>query len=837
MPLVGGFFRGSPVSPAPSFRRRSIFTSITLIGSEDLDVKSHPNLCTHSLDTLTKTGHASHTSSVCLRHRKLSVVSEVDERHSKVHLDVIISAWVLLLQADPPTPLTGAYSCGFKVRNRKSDTGDNYTHALCLIAPTRNACSVSVVTLPERLIPQYEKFSGFYCNSGEEEKGKQSPKDYKTSERRWPGKCDSIGTRVDCLPSLDRIGEARQCTRGYWSTGLLGDLPFHLPLHSGAAPYPPRFTLIGSRDLDVKSSPNIYSHSFTHDISPEVETLKPAVPLAQRIARWTSNPKVVGLIPARDAEIFCTAPWRSWSCAGLWRGGFRVQVMEPMRLIERRKEGAWETGDPQENPSTSGIVPHEKIRSGPAGDGTRFTLVGGKQASRSATAVHMQVARRSGFPRKLAGEVWGEAWSRRVVIVGRVEHGDGPWTADTLCPGWVTLDEGVSAATTQPGRPRVHTAPPRLDNCPHVINLCAGVISERLGAVAPTSRYELLAFMHRAPYLVLIQASTRPGTRAGIPAAMEHSYNTTAVRVLAFGTLSGCAVCGLYYRRTPFVELLPVKPMRLIERRKEGAWETGDPQENPSTSGIVPHEKIRSGPAGDGTRFTLVGGKQASRSATAVHMQVARRSGFPRKLAGEVWGEAWSRRVVIVGRVEHGDGPWTADTLCPGWVTLDEGVSAATTQPGRPRVHTAPPRLDNCPHVINLCAGVISERLGAVAPTSRYELRAFMHRTVQTRFTPAHHLLTRGGLVVRQLASHSGELGIVLDDTAGRRDFPFPLPLHSGAAPRFTLIGSQDLDDVWVQFHLRRVLARMCRYNSTLVESWPGCVGTIPPSSRPGQDM
>ncbi|KAJ8874126.1 hypothetical protein PR048_024968 [Dryococelus australis] len=41
-----GFSRGSPVSPAPSSRRRSIFTSIILIGSEDLDVKSRPDLFT-----------------------------------------------------------------------------------------------------------------------------------------------------------------------------------------------------------------------------------------------------------------------------------------------------------------------------------------------------------------------------------------------------------------------------------------------------------------------------------------------------------------------------------------------------------------------------------------------------------------------------------------------------------------------------------------------------------------------------------------------------------------------------------------------------------------------
>ncbi|KAJ8889348.1 hypothetical protein PR048_008847 [Dryococelus australis] len=48
-PLVRGFSRGSPVSPALSFRRCSTFTSITLIGSQDLAVKSRPNLFTHSL--------------------------------------------------------------------------------------------------------------------------------------------------------------------------------------------------------------------------------------------------------------------------------------------------------------------------------------------------------------------------------------------------------------------------------------------------------------------------------------------------------------------------------------------------------------------------------------------------------------------------------------------------------------------------------------------------------------------------------------------------------------------------------------------------------------------
>ncbi|KAJ8890275.1 hypothetical protein PR048_009783 [Dryococelus australis] len=48
IPLVGGSSRRSSISPAPSFRRRSIFTSITLISSQDLAVKSRPNLFTHS---------------------------------------------------------------------------------------------------------------------------------------------------------------------------------------------------------------------------------------------------------------------------------------------------------------------------------------------------------------------------------------------------------------------------------------------------------------------------------------------------------------------------------------------------------------------------------------------------------------------------------------------------------------------------------------------------------------------------------------------------------------------------------------------------------------------
>ncbi|KAJ8872590.1 hypothetical protein PR048_026196 [Dryococelus australis] len=58
MPLTSGFSRGSPVSSAPSFLRCSIFTSIILIGSQYLAVKSRPNLFTHSTLSSVSTSHA-----------------------------------------------------------------------------------------------------------------------------------------------------------------------------------------------------------------------------------------------------------------------------------------------------------------------------------------------------------------------------------------------------------------------------------------------------------------------------------------------------------------------------------------------------------------------------------------------------------------------------------------------------------------------------------------------------------------------------------------------------------------------------------------------------------
>ncbi|KAJ8871711.1 hypothetical protein PR048_028042 [Dryococelus australis] len=74
MPLVGRFSQRPPVSPALSLRRRSILTSITLIGSEDLAVKSSPNLFTHSLYDawMTKENDTVHSRRCCRVHMTIT---------------------------------------------------------------------------------------------------------------------------------------------------------------------------------------------------------------------------------------------------------------------------------------------------------------------------------------------------------------------------------------------------------------------------------------------------------------------------------------------------------------------------------------------------------------------------------------------------------------------------------------------------------------------------------------------------------------------------------------------------------------------------------------------
>ncbi|KAJ8871789.1 hypothetical protein PR048_028129 [Dryococelus australis] len=75
-------------------------------------------------------------------------------------------------------------------------------------------------------------------------------------------KFTGVRTGFNARPDHSRIfASGNRAGRCRWSADFLGDLasppPPLRPLHSGAAPFSPRFTLIGSQDLVVKSRPNL----------------------------------------------------------------------------------------------------------------------------------------------------------------------------------------------------------------------------------------------------------------------------------------------------------------------------------------------------------------------------------------------------------------------------------------------------------------------------------------------------------------------------------------------------------------------------------------------------
>ncbi|KAJ8869063.1 hypothetical protein PR048_030624 [Dryococelus australis] len=77
-------------------------------------------------------------------------------------------------------------------------------------------------------------------------------------------------TEFNPRPDHSRIfASGNRAGRCCWSAGFIEDLPFPPPLHSGAAPFSPHFTLTDSQYLVVKSRPNLstlcFNEPFTLD--------------------------------------------------------------------------------------------------------------------------------------------------------------------------------------------------------------------------------------------------------------------------------------------------------------------------------------------------------------------------------------------------------------------------------------------------------------------------------------------------------------------------------------------------------------------------------------------
>ncbi|KAJ8870383.1 hypothetical protein PR048_029404 [Dryococelus australis] len=89
--------------------------------------------------------------------------------------------------------------------------------------------------------------------------GIKGPRWHRGQTTRPPPRRIGFDSRRGNFQIFTRGNRAGRCL---WSAGFLEDLPcFPPPLHSGAVPYSPSFTLIGSQDLVVKTHPNLFTPS------------------------------------------------------------------------------------------------------------------------------------------------------------------------------------------------------------------------------------------------------------------------------------------------------------------------------------------------------------------------------------------------------------------------------------------------------------------------------------------------------------------------------------------------------------------------------------------------
>ncbi|KAJ8867659.1 hypothetical protein PR048_031462 [Dryococelus australis] len=209
MPLVDGFSRGFPVSPSPSFRRRSIFTSITLIGSQDLAAMAHfIRVAVSPLLLDLKRGEDPFTLHCCWRLAKRTLAAHNNcEENFQLHLGRARSAVV-----DQPCPEADQVHLSptlpYKVGNIATHLRGHGARTVSLLA----------------------------------------------SHQGDPGSIPGLVTPDFCMWESCR------------TMSLVGGFSRGYPV-SPALSFATSITLIGSQDLDVKSRPSCFTHAFDSFLS------------------------------------------------------------------------------------------------------------------------------------------------------------------------------------------------------------------------------------------------------------------------------------------------------------------------------------------------------------------------------------------------------------------------------------------------------------------------------------------------------------------------------------------------------------------------------------------
>ncbi|KAJ8887307.1 hypothetical protein PR048_013522 [Dryococelus australis] len=171
--------------------------------------------------------------------------------------------------------------------------------------------------------------------------------------------------------------------RCHWSASFLWDLLFPRPLHYAAAPYAPRFTLIGYQDLD----PPDVTASIMDSVPPYTAAVFSTAP----ISIWHGTTQSTSVVSAVGVGAGCEKETESRGISWLLGetktpGNFlALGHMDRVQNLCQINQGWRETEDPPENTLIIAIVRHDshmrKSGSGPAGNRARITLAD-KWASR-----------------------------------------------------------------------------------------------------------------------------------------------------------------------------------------------------------------------------------------------------------------------------------------------------------------------------------------------------------------------------------------------------------------------------------------------------------------------
>ncbi|KAJ8873694.1 hypothetical protein PR048_024526 [Dryococelus australis] len=107
-----------------------------------------------------------------------------------------------------------------------------------------------------------------------------------------PARLPPTRTGFDLRPGRRIFASGNRAGRCLWSTGLLGDLPFPPPSHSGASPYSLQSPSSALKHLYVNSSPNLFTHSLYHN--PKWDRSGPGA----RALKWDRRGPVARVIPS-----------------------------------------------------------------------------------------------------------------------------------------------------------------------------------------------------------------------------------------------------------------------------------------------------------------------------------------------------------------------------------------------------------------------------------------------------------------------------------------------------------------------------------------------------------